>query len=68
MKKDKKISEKDETFKDKVKDCAVLNGYYTETRYPNENQIVVTNDEANACIEIASNILSSVNKVLGRNE
>ena len=60
----KKVSEKEPKFADLIKDCALLNGYYTETRYPNENQIIVTNEEANTCIDIASNILSSVNKIL----
>ena len=62
----KKLLEKAEEFSDKLKDCAFLNQYYLETRYPNENQIIVTNEEALECMKIAEDILNIVNEKTNR--
>lgn len=57
----KKLGEKASELLNKLKDCAFLNQYYIETRYLNENAVIVTNDEAIECIKIAEDILSIVN-------
>lgn len=46
---------KDE-FKMHLKDCAFVNQYYIETRYPADVPRVVSDDEADECIAIAETI------------
>lgn len=43
-------------FKNMMKDCAFVNQYYIETRYPADIQLVVTDEEVQDCIEIAKKI------------
>jgi len=51
-------------FKSKLKDCAFVNQYYIETRYPADNPLVVTDEEAYECISIAEEIYGIVIKAL----
>jgi HEPN domain-containing protein len=50
-------------FKKHLKDCAFVNQYYIETRYPADSPLIVTEEEADECIEIAEKILNIVQKV-----
>jgi HEPN domain-containing protein len=47
-------------FKKNLKDCAFVNQYYIETRYPADIPLDVSDEEANECISIAEDILKSV--------
>lgn len=47
-------------LKSKLKDCAFVNQYYIETRYPADAPLIVTNEEANECILIAEEIYNIV--------
>ncbi|MCY6483007.1 HEPN domain-containing protein [Clostridium aestuarii] len=47
-------------FKKYLKDCAFVNQYYIETRYPADIPLVVTDEEADECISIAENIYNMV--------
>ena len=40
-------------FKRWLKDCAFVNQYYIETRYPADVPLVISDDEADECISIA---------------
>lgn len=43
-------------FKKHLKDCAFVNQYYIETRYPADVQLIVSDEEAEECITIAKEI------------
>lgn len=47
-------------FQSKLKDCAFVNQYYLETRYPADTPLIVTDEEANECILIAESIYSLI--------
>lgn len=55
-------------FKNYLKDCAFVNQYYIETRYPADNPLVVTDDEADECIKIAKNIYEYIESKLCMND
>lgn len=48
-------------FKKFIKDCAYINQYYIETRYPADNPIFITEEEINECLDITNVV---VNKIL----
>jgi len=58
----KKVMEKEPSFKDVLEKCLFVNQYYIETRYPNENKLEVTAEEAKRCIDISEEILMKVQK------
>ncbi len=60
----KKVMVQRGEFSQYLKDCAFVSQYYIETRYPNENAIVVSNEEAENCLNIAENILNAVKEVI----
>lgn len=45
-----------------LKECAFVNQYYIETRYPADNQIIVTDEETEDCIKIAETIYLQISK------
>lgn len=47
-------------FKNYLKDCAFVNQYYIETRYPADIPLVVSDNEAEECIEIAEAVYKLV--------
>jgi len=49
-------------FKKWLKDCAFVNQYYIETRYPADVPLIVSDDEADECISIAEAIYKLVNE------
>jgi HEPN domain-containing protein len=49
-------------FKKRLKDCAFVNQYYIETRYPSDVPLVVSDEEANECILIAEEIFKMVSE------
>ena len=51
-------------FKKRLKDCAFVNQYYIETRYPADIPLVVSDDEANECISIAEEIYKMVTEII----
>jgi HEPN domain-containing protein len=56
-----KLSEKyNSEFKKYIKDCGFLNQYYIETRYPADNPLIVSDYEAEECIEIAEKVCKTV--------
>jgi len=60
----KETSKYDIEFKQQLKNCAFVNQYYIETRYPADIPLKVSDDEANECIVIAENILRLVSKIV----
>lgn len=51
-------------FKMWLKDCAFVNQYYIETRYPADVPLVISDDEANECISIAEKIYKMVTELI----
>lgn len=47
-----------------LKDCAFVNQYYIETRYPADIPLVVSDDEENECISIAEEIYKMVTEII----
>lgn len=58
----KEASNYNTEFKKRLKDCAFVNQYYIETRYPSDIPLVVADDEANECISIADEVYKMVNE------
>ena len=58
----KEASRYDTVFKSYLKDCAFLNQYYIETRYPAEEPLIVEDQEAEECIRIAERIYGIVSE------
>ncbi|SFH70287.1 HEPN domain-containing protein [Tindallia magadiensis] len=56
----KAASKYNAVFKNYLKDCAFLNQYYIETRYPAEEPLIVEDQEAEECIQIAEKIYGIV--------
>ena len=54
----------DADFENLKKNCAFLNQYYIETRYPADVPFAVSPDEANECIKIAESLLDIVKRKL----
>ena len=59
----KKALNIDLKFKACLENCAFVNQYYIETRYPADNPLIVSDDETERCIQTAENIyyLATVN-------
>jgi HEPN domain-containing protein len=56
----KEASKINKVFRNYLKDCALINQYYIETRYPADVPLVVTDDEAEECIKITEDIYHMV--------
>ena len=50
----------DQELRKLLKECAFVNQYYIETRYPADKPLVVSDDEADECIKIAETIYNLV--------
>lgn len=48
----------DEAFKKHLKECAFVNQFYIETRYPGDILLEIDEEEAKECIDIAQKILT----------
>ena len=59
----KKAIEFNKGFKDLIKDCAFVNAYYIETRYPSEDPFNVTEEEVEMCFSIVDNIVKFIDKL-----
>lgn len=47
-------------FKSHLKECAFVNQYYIETRYPADAPLIISDEEAEECIFISDNIYKLV--------
>lgn len=48
-----------------AKECAFVNQYYIETRYPSDDPLEVTQEDAADCIRIAQTIMDEIIRELG---
>lgn len=56
----KEAAKYDIGFKIHIKDCAFVNQFYIETRYPADEPLIVTDEEADECIAISKRIYDIV--------
>lgn len=52
----------DAGLKKHLKNCAFVNQFYIETRYPADTPVELENDEAQECIRIVNEILESISR------
>lgn len=48
------------TLPEVSKECAFVNQYYIETRYPSDDPLIVTQEDAEECIRIAEDIMNAI--------
>lgn len=56
----KKAMEFNSDLKRFLKDCAFVNTFYIETRYPAEDPLLIEKEEALMCLEITENIMGFI--------
>lgn len=56
----KLVQEIDPSFRCNAKDCAYLNQFYIETRYPSDEPMVLTREETEECLSIARNLIEQL--------
>lgn len=62
----KEVSKINIEFKNYLKDCAFVNQYYIETRYPSDIPLVVSDEEAEECIRIAEIIYKLIDNIINK--
>ncbi|WP_246582855.1 HEPN domain-containing protein [Clostridium mobile] len=55
-----KASTHDKEFRKFIKDCALLNGYYIETRYPAEDPLIAEEEDVKDGFKFAEEIISFI--------
>ncbi len=60
----KEAAKYQQDFSSHLKDCAFVNQFYIETRYPAHDPMVVTDEEGEECIRIARAMLERVKQAL----
>ena len=56
----KLVQEIDRNFRSNAKDCAYLNQFYIETRYPSDEPMVLTSKETEECLSIARKLIEQL--------
>ena len=60
----KKATVYNSEFRKFIKDCAFLNGYYIETRYPSEDPLIAENDDVEDGLRFTEEIVNFIEKNL----
>jgi len=60
----KEAQKYNENFKNFLKDCALVNSYYIETRYPAEEPLYVEEEEVLECMRITEEIMNFIDKLV----
>lgn len=60
----KKASSYDGIFSKFIKDCAFINTFYIETRYPAEDPLVVSKEDAEECMRIVEEIINEIINII----
>lgn len=61
----KKASVYNSDFRKFLRDCAFLNGYYIETRYPAEDPLIAEEEDVKDGLEFAEEIINFIKNELG---
>ena len=62
----KKSAKYDNSFELFLKDCAFVNAFYVETRYPAEDPMLVGREDVEECFRIVETLMSKVIKEIGK--
>lgn len=65
MKLCKKALGYDKSFEKLLKDCAFVNAFYIETRYPAEDPMLVIREDVEECFRIIEAVISKVSRNIG---
>lgn len=60
----KKASNYNAGFRKFIKDCAFLNGYYIETRYPAEDPLIADEEDVKEGIKFTEEIIQFIEKII----
>jgi len=60
----KKATTLDNRFRKFIKDCAFLNGYYIETRYPAEDPLIAEDDDVKDGLKFTKEIIEFIEKLI----
>ncbi len=58
----RKAYESDEEINLFIKDCAFVNTFYIETRYPAEDSLAVSKEDVTECMNIVHNIIKHIDE------
>ncbi len=56
------------SFKCLLKDCAFVNAFYIETRYPAEDPMLVAKEDVEECFRITESLMSKITEEIGETE
>ncbi len=60
-----KLSQKYNTgFRNFLKDVALVNDYYMETRYPADQPLTVNDEDTQECLDIVQNIMNFIDNII----
>ncbi len=62
----KKSSEFSQVFKKFLKECAFINTFYIETRYPAEDPLTVSKEDVEECLKITEKIIETINNIISK--
>jgi len=62
----KSSMEFDDGLKNYLKDCAFVNTYYIETRYPAEDPLNVSKDDVIECLRITRSLIDYINNLINK--
>ena len=51
-------------FRNYLKDAALINDYYIETRYPADQPLQVTKNDTKECLDITENIIKFIDSII----
>ena len=61
----KKAMQQDNKFNEFLKDMALVNAFYIETRYPALDPLVVSKEDTEECFRIVEKVLTRIKKLIG---
>ncbi len=56
----KKASEFSQVFKEYLKECAFVNTFYIETRYPADDPLIASKEDVEECLDIVHRIIETI--------
>lgn len=60
----RKATSYSQVFKNYLKDCAFINTFYIETRYPAEESMIVLKEDAEESIKITKSMISDIDALI----
>jgi HEPN domain-containing protein len=60
----KKAASHNSLFSNMLKDMAFVNTYYIETRYPAEDPLLISKEDAAECMAISKNVIGTIEDII----